>query len=68
MRPEALFDISQLNLNFDKPLYDINEIRKINPQRHEMEQLTGIVHIDREVNGLIGFKDVTEDEIGRAHV
>lgn len=62
MRPEALFDLSQLNLNFDKPLYDIHEIRKINPQRHEMEQLTGVVHIDREADGLIGFKDVTDDE------
>lgn len=62
MRPETLFDLTQLNLNFDKPLYDIHEIRKVNPQRHEMEQLTAVVHIDREVDGLIGFKDVTENE------
>lgn len=62
MRPESLFDLTKLNLNFDKPLYDIHEIRKINPQRHEMEQLTGIVHIDREQDALIGFKDITDDE------
>lgn len=62
MRPEALFDLSSLTLDFDKPLYDIHEVRKVNPQRHEMEQLSGIVHIDHSVQGLIGFKDVTEDE------
>lgn len=62
MRPEQLFDLTKLNINFDKPLYDLHEIRKINPQRHEMEQLTGIVHLDHSIQGLIGFKDVTDDE------
>ncbi len=62
MRPEQLFDLSKLSINFDKPLYDLHEIRKVNPQRHEMEQLTGIVHIDHSIQGLIGFKDVTDDE------
>ncbi len=62
MRPEQLFDLSKLSINFEKPLYDLHEIRKVNPQRHEMEQLTGIVHIDHSIQGLIGFKDVTDDE------
>ena len=62
MRPEAIFDLSTLELDFDKPLFDIHEVRKVNPQRHEMEQLTGVVHIDHSRQGLIGFKDVTEDE------
>jgi len=62
MRPESLYDLDQLVLDFDKPLYDINEIRKINPQRHEMEQLTGIVYIDREKDGIVGFKDITDRE------
>lgn len=62
MRPEQLYDLESLNVNFDKPLYDIHEIRKINPQRHEMEQLTGVVYVDVEGKGLVGFKDVTDEE------
>lgn len=60
MPPQSLFDVSQFN--YDKPLFGINDIRKVNPQRHEMEQLTGIVHVDRELDGLVGFKDVTDNE------
>lgn len=60
MPPQTLYDISQFD--FERPLFGIDEIRKINPQRHEMEQLSGIVHIDRENDGLVGFKDVTDDE------
>lgn len=62
MRPEQLFDLTKLDINFDKPLFDLHEIRKVNPQRHEMEQLTGVVHIDHSIQGLVGFKDVTDGE------
>lgn len=60
MPAQPLYDFTKFN--YDKPLFNLDEIRKVNPQRHEMEQLTGIVHIDREHHGLIGFKDVTDDE------
>ncbi|MBT5019152.1 beta-hydroxyacyl-ACP dehydratase [bacterium] len=60
MPAKALYDYAEYN--FDKPMFDLNEVRKVNPQRHEMEQLTGVVHIDRENHGLVGFKDVTDDE------
>lgn len=60
MPAEPLFDYKPYN--YDKPLCDINEIRKYNPQRHEMEQLTGVVWIDTDEHALIGFKDVTDDE------
>ena len=60
MPPQAFYDISQFD--YDKPLFDLREIQKVNPQRHEMEQLTGIVYVDRENDGLVGFKDVTDDE------
>lgn len=60
MPAQAIYDYTEFN--FDKPLFDIHEIRKVNPQRHEMEQLTGVVYVDRENNGLVGFKDVTDDE------
>ena len=45
--------------DFDKPIFTIDDIRRVNPQRDEMEQLTAIVHVDREKNGVVGYKDVT---------
>ncbi|MFO1020458.1 MAG: 3-hydroxyacyl-ACP dehydratase FabZ family protein [Planctomycetales bacterium] len=51
-----------LSFDFDNPLFGIETIRSINAQRHEMEQLTGIVHVDRERHGIVGFKDVTDQE------
>lgn len=60
MPAKSMFDYKQYN--YDKPLYDINAIRKVNPQRHEMEQLSGIVWVDEATHSLIGFKDITEDE------
>ncbi|QDU80542.1 3-hydroxyacyl-[acyl-carrier-protein] dehydratase FabZ [Polystyrenella longa] len=60
MPPRALYDIE--NFNYDKPLFDLQAIRRVNPQRHEMEQLTGIVYVDEENHGVVGFKDVTDKE------
>ena len=57
---ELLFDLSQID--FDKPTADIHEIRKYNPQRHEMEQLTAIVYEDMEAKICVGYKDVTQHE------
>lgn len=60
MRPQPLYDLSEFD--FDNPVYTRDEIRGTNPQRFEMEQLTAVVHIDREQHGIVGFKDVTADE------
>ena len=60
MPARPLFDYQEFN--YDKPLFDLNDIRKVNPQRHEMEQLTGIVWVDEPQHSLIGFKDITMDE------
>jgi len=57
---ELLFDLSQID--FDKPTADIHEIRKVNPQRHEMEQLTAIVFEDVERKICVGYKDITDHE------
>ncbi|NQV26877.1 MAG: beta-hydroxyacyl-ACP dehydratase [Rhodopirellula sp.] len=62
MRPEQIYDLENLEFDFNKPLYDIHEIRKINPQRHEMEQLTGILQIDTQTHSIIGFKEITHNE------
>jgi 3-hydroxyacyl-[acyl-carrier-protein] dehydratase len=60
MPPPPIVDFSKLN--FSKPIFDLQEIRRVNPQRHEMEQLSGIVYIDRENHIAAGYKDVTEEE------
>ncbi|MCG8433635.1 MAG: beta-hydroxyacyl-ACP dehydratase [Gammaproteobacteria bacterium] len=41
---------------------DIEEIRRFNPQRFEMEQLTAIVFDDVERGICVGYKDLTEEE------
>ena len=60
MPPKRLYDLSQID--FDNVVYGVDEINEINPQREAMQQLTAVVHVDREQDGIVGFKDVTEDE------
>lgn len=55
-----LYDPS--TINFDDVLFDIEAIREVNPQRFEMEHLTAVVHMDTEEHGIVGYKEVTEDE------
>ncbi len=62
MAPQPIIDVEQLDLDFDKPLYDLQEVRRVNPQRHEMEQLTGVLFVERETDIIVGFKDVTDQE------
>jgi 3-hydroxyacyl-[acyl-carrier-protein] dehydratase len=50
------------SLDFSNPLVGIEEIRAVNPQRHEFEMLTGIVHIDPTNHVIVGYKDLTERE------
>jgi len=57
---QPLCDLSQFD--FEHPLFDIEEIRRVNPQRFEMEQLTAIVHVDLTQHLIIGFKDITDHE------
>lgn len=49
-------------LDFDQPIADIEAIRKFNPQRHEMEQLTAILYEDLEQNSCAAYKEITEKE------
>ena len=60
MPSKPLYDITRFD--FEKPLFDLEEIRRVNPQRYEMEQLSGIVHVDRDHHGIVGYKDVTDRE------
>ena len=45
MASEPICDLK--SLDFSKPLFTVEEIRQVNPQRFEMEQLTAIVHVDQ---------------------
>jgi 3-hydroxyacyl-[acyl-carrier-protein] dehydratase len=57
---ELLFDLSVIDLN--RVIADIDSIRKYNPQRFEMEQLTAIVYEDLEKFRCVGYKDITADD------
>lgn len=57
---DLIIDPAQLDLT--QIIADQEEIRKYNPQRFEMEQLTAIVHEDPEKNICAGYKDITHDE------
>lgn len=57
---DFLVDLSQVD--FDRPVADIEEIRKYNPQRSEMEQLTAVVYVDEKNVICAGYKDVSYNE------
>ena len=60
MPPEPHLDPARLDL--DRVVVDREGIRRYNPQRFEMEQLTAIVFIDPERVLIAGYKDVRDDE------
>src|SRR6516164_916686 len=49
-------------LDFSRILADQDAIRKVNPQRFEMEQLTAIVYVDPSRHLVAGYRDVGTDE------
>jgi 3-hydroxyacyl-[acyl-carrier-protein] dehydratase len=62
-----IIDVSQLDLN--RVVAGIEEIRRYNPQRFEMEQLTAIVLEDVDGKLGVGYKDVRGDEFwARGHM
>lgn len=60
-------DLSQFD--FEHPMFDLEEVRKVNPQRFEMEQLSAVVFVNPETHFLVGYKDVTDHEFwARGHM
>lgn len=55
-----IIDLS--TIDFNQIVADLEGIRKYNPQRFEMEQLTAVVHEDFVRNTCVGYKDVTAQE------
>ena len=67
MPPKLLADLDGLDL--DRLEADIEEIRRYNPQRYEMEQLDGIIRYMPEEGLVIARKDVRPDEFWvRGHI
>jgi len=59
-RKELILDPTEYDLNH--VVADIEEIRRYNRQRFEMEQLTAIVFDDPERFICVGYKDLTDEE------
>jgi 3-hydroxyacyl-[acyl-carrier-protein] dehydratase len=55
---DFLVDLSLVD--FDRPIATIDEIRKFNPQRFEMEQLTAVVYANEADFSCVGYKDTTD--------
>jgi 3-hydroxyacyl-[acyl-carrier-protein] dehydratase len=65
MAPVFLCDLSSIDLN--KVIIPLEEIRKVIPQRFEMEMLSGLVFESAET--AVGFKDLTLDDFWvRGHI
>jgi len=60
VRKPLIIDFSEFDEN--KVIADIEEIRRFNLQRFEMEQLTAICYEDAERNICVGYRDVTDKE------
>lgn len=61
--------IDRVDFDPNHVIAGVDEIRRFNPQRYEMEQLTAIVHEDTERGICIGYKEVTREEFWvRAHM
>jgi 3-hydroxyacyl-[acyl-carrier-protein] dehydratase len=60
MPPEILMDPAQLDLT--RVIADREAIRRVNPQRFEMEQIDAVTYIDPENHVVAGYKDVRPDE------
>lgn len=52
--------------DFGTPLFSLEEIRAVNPQRHEMEQLTAIVHVDEPTHTIVGYREISDKEFWAA--
>jgi 3-hydroxyacyl-[acyl-carrier-protein] dehydratase len=64
---DLIIDFSAYDL--DHVVADIEQIRRINPQRFEMEQLTAIVYDDVKSGICVGYKDVSPNEFwARGHM
>jgi 3-hydroxyacyl-[acyl-carrier-protein] dehydratase len=60
VRKDLIIDFSEYDVNH--VIADLEEIRRYNPQRYEMEQITAVVCVDEERGIFVGYKDYGPDE------
>ena len=60
--PRRAFILEPSEYDLNHVVADIEEIRRHNRQRFEMEQLTAIVYEDRQRDVCVGYKDLGPDE------
>lgn len=60
MKKPLIVEFSEID--FNRVVSDIEVIRRYNPQRFEMEQLTAIVFEDPPRGICVGYKDLKPDE------
>jgi 3-hydroxyacyl-[acyl-carrier-protein] dehydratase len=62
-----LIDLATIDLS--RVAMGIEEIRNHNPHRYEMEQLSGVIHLDLAGGCIVAYKDVRADEFWvRGHI
>lgn len=67
MPPQLLIDAQTYDVN--KPVMMLEEIRKYNLQRFEMEQLSGVLRFDPQAGEIVAYKDATDGEFWiRGHI
>ena len=67
MAPKLLFDLESIDLSSVQ--YSLEEIRELNAQRHEFEQLTAVVLMCTERQIILGRRDIEPGEFWeRGHV
>ena len=67
MPRQPIIDLRELDVN--KVICTIDDIRKVIPHRYEFELLSGILYDDLEQHKIAAFKDVGEDEFwARGHL
>lgn len=60
--PKKPFILDPAEIDTSRVIADTEEIRRYNPQRHEMEQLTAICYEDPQRSICVGYKDLAPDE------
>jgi len=67
MPPQPLFDPAKIDQG--TLLANREQIQKVNPHRHEFQQLDGVFFVDKPNNLIAGFRDVRADEFWvRGHI
>ncbi len=67
MPPKLLYDLARVDLA--RVAVPMDDVRRVNPQRFEFEQVTRIVHLDDEAQVIVGVREVRGDEFWvRGHI